>query len=111
MALGDLAKALATAAIATDGLVIQRQRSASDVAPFELGAPHAGAYPLDDQVAFQFRDRADDDYDGPAKGAAGVDRLAEADELDVEPVQLIEHFEEVLDRPGDPIGCPDQDRI
>ena len=37
--------------------------------------------------------------------------LAEADELDVEPVQLVEHFEEVPDRSGDPIEGPDQDDI
>ena len=37
--------------------------------------------------------------------------LAEADELDVEPVQLVEHFKEVLHRTGDPIRSPDQDHI
>ena len=78
---------------------------------FEPGAPHAGADPLDDQVAFEFGDGADDDHDGAAQRAAGVDLLAEADELDVEPVQLVEHFEEVPDRPGDPVRRPDQDDI
>src|ERR1700746_2315237 len=103
---GDLAKAPAPTAIATDGLMIQHKPSASDVTSFELGAPHAGAHPLDDQVAFKLGDRPDDDHDGTSQWSARVDLFAEADELDVEPVQLIENFEEVLDRPGDSIGCP-----
>ncbi len=84
---------------------------ASDVPAFETSAPHAGAHPLDDQVAFELGDGADDDDDGAAQRAAGVDLFAEADELDAEPVQLVEHFEEVPDRAGDPIGSPDQDHI
>jgi hypothetical protein len=45
------------------------------------------------------------------RGPPGVDLFAEANELDIEPVQLIEHIEEVLHRPGDAIGSPDQDNI
>ena len=82
------------------------------VAPaFELGPPHAGAHPLDDQTALQLRDRTDDDHDRPAQGPAGVDLFAEADELDVEPDQFVQHLEEVLHRPGDPIRGPDQNDI
>jgi hypothetical protein len=73
------------------------------VAAFELGPPHAGTHPRDDKVAFQLCDRADDHHDGPAQGTSGVDLFAEAYELDVEPVQLIQHIEEVLDRPGNTI--------
>ncbi len=87
---------------------VEVERLASDVPAFELGAAHAGAHPLDDQVALQFGDRADDHHDGAAQRAARVDLLAEADELDVEPVQLVEHFEEVLHGPGDPVRSPDQ---
>ena len=61
--------------------------------------------------AFEFGDRSDDDDDGAAQRAARVDLLAEADELDVEPVQLVEHFEEVPGRAGDAIAGPDQDDI
>ena len=111
MALRQLAQTLAPLPISQDGGAIENQRLASDVPAFELGAPHAGADPLDDQVALELGDRADDDDDGAAQRAAGVDLLAEADELDVEPVQLIEHIEEVLHRPGDPIGGPDQDDV
>jgi len=45
------------------------------------------------------------------RGAAGIDIFPEADELDVEPVERIENIEEVLDRPGDPVGSPYQDDI
>ena len=64
--------------------------------PFELCAPHAGTHPLDDQVALEFSDRPDDDHNGPAQGPSGVDLFTEADELDIEPVQLVgkhaDHF-------------------
>jgi len=93
---GDPAQAVALAAITPDGGMIENQGISSDVASFETGPPHAGADPLDNKVAFQLRDGADDDGEGTAQRAAGVDLLAEADELDVEPVQLVEHFEEVF---------------
>ena len=96
------------ASVSLDRFTIQIQRLASDVSSFELGAPHAGADSLDDQVAFELGDGSDDDHDGTAQRPAGVDVLAEADELDAEMVQFIEHIEIVLYRPGDPVRGPDQ---
>ena len=61
MALGNLAKALALAAVSLDGGTVQFERIAADVAAFKAGAPHAGAYPFDNQVALQLGDGADDD--------------------------------------------------
>ncbi len=78
---------------------------------FELGPAHAGAHPLDNQVAFQFSNGADNRYDRPTQRAAGIDLLAEADKLDVEMIQFIQHFEEVFYRPGQPIGGPNQDHV
>ena len=95
MALGDLTQALALATIAQDGGIVQRERSAADGPAFETGATHAGTHALDDQVALKFGDGADDHHDGPAQRAAGVDLLSERDELEVEPNELIEHFEQV----------------
>jgi len=74
------------------------------------GAPHVGAYPLDDQGA-EFRNYTDDDYKGAAQWAASIDLFAERDVLDADPVQLIQHFEEVLHRTSDPVAGPDQDHI
>src|ERR1700756_5169085 len=111
MSCGDLADALPVLTIADDGCAIEIKRPASDVSTLELGAPHTGAHPLDDQVAFEFRDGADDDYDGSAQRPSGIELFAEADELDVEPVEFVEDLEEVLHRPGDSIGCPHQDNI
>ena len=99
----QLAQALTVLTVAKDGAAIEVQRLASDVPAFEAGPAHAGADPLDDQVALQFRDRSDDDHDGPAQRAAGVDVFPEADELDLETVELVENIEEVFHRPGDPI--------
>jgi hypothetical protein len=71
-----------------DGFTIEIKRLAADVLALEPGAPHAGAHSLDDQAALEFGDSADDDNNGTAQRAAGVDLLAEADELDVQPVQI-----------------------
>jgi hypothetical protein len=109
--LRQLSETLTAPAVSHDSFTIEIKWLTSDVTTLELGAPHAGADALDDQVAFQFGDRSDDDHDSPAQGAAGVDLFAERDELDVEPVQLVEHFQEVLHRPGDSIACPDQHDI
>ena len=89
---GYLTETLPEMAITQDGLSIQNECGATDGSAFQFGAPHAGADSLDDQVAFQFSDGADDDDDGPAQRTAGIDLLAKADELDVEPAQFIEHL-------------------
>jgi hypothetical protein len=99
---------LAALTVPQDSDVVELERMAADGTAFETGAPHAGAHPLDDQVAFEFRDGSDDNHDGPAQRASGIDLLAEANELDVEPVEFVEDLEEVLHRPGDPVRGPDQ---
>jgi hypothetical protein len=45
----------------------------------------------------------------PSRSA--VDVLPEDDKLGVDSAELVEHFEEVLDLPGQPIRSPDQDYI
>ena len=82
---GQLAKAHAALPVLADGSAIEIESRPSDVATFKTSAPHAGAHSLDDEVAFEFRDRSDDDDDGAAQRAARVDLLAETYELDVEP--------------------------
>ncbi len=82
MVTSDLAQALSQAAISTDGFVVEDKWHASDVPAFEPGAPHTGADPLDDQIAFKLGYCSDDDDDGAAQWAARVDLLAERNELD-----------------------------
>ena len=103
MRLGDLSDGLTAVPVVEVSIAIYIQRRSADAAAFETCAPHAGADTLDDQVAFEFRERSDDHDDGTAQRAAGVDIFTERDELDVEPVQLVEHFEEVPHRAGDSI--------
>ena len=86
------AKALTALAVTLDSSVIEWQRRPTEVASFEA----CSAYRLDDEVALEFGDRPDDDDHGAAQRAAVVDLFAEADELDVKPVQFIEYFEEVF---------------
>jgi len=86
---GDLSKALSTPAISEDGFMVENERRSADGSAFQAGPTHAGPDPFDDQVAFEFRDRADDDHDGAAQRAARVDLFAEADELRAEMAEFI----------------------
>ena len=108
MAFCNLAKTLSLAAVSLDGGVVQFQWMAADVTAFESGSPHACAHSLDDEVALKLCDGADDDHDGSAQRSAGVDLLAETDELDAYPVQVVEHIEEVTSGACDAIARPDQ---
>ena len=111
VALRQLAETVAPLTVPQDSVAIKNKWFTSDVAAFELGPPHAGPYSLDDQVSLEFGDGPDDDHNSPAQGTSRVDLLTEADELYVEPVEFVEHFEEVPHGPGDPIGSPDQDNV
>ena len=111
MAAGDLAQTLALAAFAVDCPTVDREGLPTDVTALELGSPHAGSHALDDQVAFEFGDRTDDHDDGPAERAGRVDAFAEADELDVQPVELVQDLEEMPGGSRDAIAGPDQDHI
>src|SRR5947207_2221269 len=98
-------------AIVEDQFTVDVERTATETAAFEAGAAHAGPNPLDDQAALQFRNGGDDDRDGAPQRAAGVEVLAEADELDVEMVEIVEYFEEVPDRARQAIAGPDHDDL
>ena len=110
VSLGELSEIASALTVAKHGITIELEWTSSDVAAFEPGATHAGADSLDDQVALQFS-YCSDDHNSAAQRAAGVDLFAIADELDVEPVQLIENFKEVFHRPGDAVRGPDQHDI
>jgi len=100
MAFRDLTKALALAAVAPDSRLVDLYRVAADLTALKMGAPHAGTHPLDDEIAFQLGDCADDDHDVPAQRAAGVDVFLEADVLDLETTELVQDFEEVFGLSG-----------
>ena len=106
MGLGDLAQTLASIAILEYSDPIDVEWPPADMPAFQPCATHPCSHPFDDEVPFEFCDSADDDDDGPSERAAGIKILAEADELDVEMVELIQHFEEVADGPGDPVRGP-----
>jgi len=108
---GDLGQAHAALTIADYSIAVDVEGPAPDVSPLEFGAPHAGSHPLDDQVAFEFGDGADDDDERPAERTAGVDVLAEANELDLQMGEFIEHLEEVADRPCHAVERPDHHDI
>src|SRR5258708_4108595 len=78
---------------------------------FQPGAAHTCPHPLDDEIALELGDGPDDDDDGPPQRAAGIKILPEADELDVEVVELIQYLEEVTHGPCDPVRGPDQQHL
>src|ERR1017187_8314171 len=107
MAFCDLSDTLALVAVSLDGEVIQDQRISTDMLAFDPGAPHAGAHPLDDQAAFQLGD----DHDGPAQWSSGIDALPEADELDADSVQFVQHFKKMASGTSDAITRPGHHHI
>ena len=108
---GDLAQAVSGLPITDDGAAIYLQRPAADMPALELGAPHAGAHPFNNKVAFQLGDGADDDHHGPAQRSARIDIFAEADELDVEMIELVQDFQEVADGAGQAVERPYNDDL
>jgi hypothetical protein len=96
VALRQLSQAVTLLAVTMDGGPIEDQSFPPYMPAFELGPSHPGAHSLDDQAALQLSDCADDYDDRPAQRSAGVDLFSEADELDVQPVQLVQNLEEVL---------------
>jgi len=111
MSPGDLAEDLAVLAVPKDSLAIQVERWTADVLALMPGAPHAGAHSFSNEAPLEFGDRADDDDDSPAQRPAGVNLLVEADELDVEPAQLVQHFQKMTSRASDAIASPDHHDI
>jgi len=103
--LGDLAQAASSLAVADDSAAIDVQSPAPDMLALELGAPHAGAHPLDDQVAFQLGDGTDNDHHRPPQWSAGVDIFPEADELNLYMIEFVQDFEEVADGVGSRSGA------
>ena len=83
--LGQLSETQALLPAAEDSGRVQGERLAADVPAFKPGPAHPGPDPLDDEVSLEFSDRTDDDHHSPAQRTSGIDLLAEADELDVEP--------------------------
>ena len=98
--LGDLAQAASGLAVADDSATIDVQWPAPDMLALELGTPHPGAHPLDDQVAFQLGDGADNDHHCPPQRSAGVDIFPEADELNLYMIEFVQDFEKVSDGAG-----------
>ena len=108
MRLGDLAQALAPSTLLENSNAIDLEWPPADMPAFQPCAAHSCPRPFDDEIPFEFCDGVDDDHDGLAEWAACIKILAEADELDVEMVELVEHFEEVAHGSGDPVRGPDQ---
>ena len=84
--LSPRARSLTTASRSTS------ERFTTDPLSLELGAPHAGAHPLDDQIAFQLGDTADDHRDRPTEWPGCINIFPEADELHIQMGQLVENL-------------------
>jgi hypothetical protein len=109
--LRDVGQAIAAVAVPEDCNPVDLEWTSADVPALQPGATHSCPYPFDDEIALQFGDRSDDDDDGPSERAAGIEILPEANELDAEVVEFVQHFEEVPHGPGDPVRSPHQDYL
>jgi hypothetical protein len=67
IAFRQLTQALTPFTVSQDGGAIEDQGFPSNMPAFELGPPHAGMHPFDDQVALELSDRPDDDHDRPVE--------------------------------------------
>lgn len=101
--LRELTETVSLLAIVEESFTVQNKCRTADGSAFELGALHADSYSFNDQAAFESGDRSDDHYDCPAQRSTRVDVFSERDAFDAKSVQFVQHFEEVLNRPGDTI--------
>ena len=111
MRLGDLTQALAPSTLLENSNPIDIEWPPADMPALQPCAAHPCPHPLDDEIPFEFCDGADDNHDGPPERAAGIEVLAEVDELDVEVIEFVEHLEEVAHGPGDPVRGPYQQHL
>jgi len=102
---GDLGDGVLALAVGPFGLVhaAHRRRLAGGELGFPAAPPAAGpgrrqtlAGSLDDQLALELVDRAEDVEDEPALRGAGVDALLEYHQVDVAPLQFVFELEEVF---------------
>src|SRR5262245_57489043 len=84
-------------AITQDGRTIDIEWLASQLAAFEACASHPAAHSLADQAALEFGNQGDDGEQSSAKRTLAVDVFSLRDELDAQPVQLIECFQKMAD--------------
>jgi hypothetical protein len=111
MRLGDLTQTLAPSALLENSNAIDIEWPPADMPSLQPCPAHSCPHPFDDEIPFEFCDGADDDHDGPPERAACIKILAEADELDVEMIEFVEHLEEVAHGPCDPVRGPDQEHL
>jgi hypothetical protein len=111
VSLSDLSQALTAGTVLEDSDPVDVEWPPADMPAFQAGAAHPCSHPLDDEIPFEFCDGADDDHDGPPERGAGIKILAEGDELDVEMIEFVDHFEEVPDGSGDTVRGPDHEHL
>jgi hypothetical protein len=108
---GQLTDAKATLAITNHSVAVHNEFPTADMLTFQFCPGRAAAHAFDNKVALQFADRADDHDHRPTQWPGGVDLCAVADELDVEMLQFIQHFQKVANAACQPIKAPDHDHI
>jgi hypothetical protein len=79
------------------------QRGTTNSSSFQFRSPHAGSNSLDDKTIFELGYRADNHDYRPAEWASRVNIFAQANELDAEMSQLVEHFQEMANASRHPI--------
>jgi len=99
--LRDFSQAVAASAILQHAATVDIDVGGTTNAnSFQLSSAHPGSDSFDDQVAFQFSNGGEDNHNGPSQRAAGIELYLAGNELQVQVMELIEQFQEVLRRTG-----------
>src|SRR5712692_10773573 len=72
---------------------------------------HPGAHSLANEVPLELRYSSHDVEEKLSARGGGIDAFGIADEIDPEGAELIEAFDQVLQRTGEAVELPDQDHI
>jgi hypothetical protein len=102
---GDLRQGLPGTTVCNNLRSVDIHGTAANPAPFQFRTTHPSPNMLDDEAALQFGNRSDYDHHRSPEWSAGVDVLSEADELNPEVIQFIEHFQEMPHASGHPVEC------
>jgi hypothetical protein len=86
-------------AVSNDFCTVNVERRTTNSSAFQFRSTHSSPDALDNERALQLGNRTDNHDYRTAQRASRVDIFAQADELDVEVAQFVEHFQEMADTP------------
>jgi hypothetical protein len=103
MLFGNFRQTHSRAAVANNLRSIDLERRTTYSSTFQFRSSHPGFDSFDDQTLLELGNRTHNHDDRSTQWTGRVDIFADADELDLEVVQLVEHFQEMADISSDAV--------